>query len=67
MLPDRLEDTVLGWLLEGDPAIRWQTLQDLVDRGARTVAQERRRVTEAGWGARLLARQDPAGLWGGGL
>ena len=27
MEPDRLEDTVVGWLLEGDPAIRWQTLQ----------------------------------------
>jgi len=67
MLPDKLEDTVFGWLLEGDPAIRWQTLQDLLGRGARTVAQERRRVAEAGWGARLLARQDPAGFWGGGL
>jgi hypothetical protein len=61
------QDSVIRWLLEGDPAIRWQTLQDLLNRSARTVSEERRRVAEAGWGARLLARQDPSGLWAGGL
>jgi hypothetical protein len=56
-----------GWLLEGDPAIRWQTLADLCGADAQTVARERARVAEKGWGARLLALQDPGGTWAGGL
>jgi hypothetical protein len=59
-------DPVVSWLLEGDPAIRWQTLRDLTADGERRVARERAKVARAGWGARLLARQDPAGTWAGG-
>jgi hypothetical protein len=57
----------IQWLLDGDPAIRWQALLDLVGAGERTVERERRRVAREGWGARLLARQDPQGTWAGGL
>ena len=46
---------VLGWLLDGDPAIRWQVLHDLVDAPAEQVAAERARVETDGWGARLLS------------
>jgi hypothetical protein len=53
------------WLLEGDPAIRWQTLRDLVEAEGREVERERRKVAHEGWGARLLARQDSAGTWAG--
>lgn len=56
-----------GWLLEGDASIRWQTLAALCGAGARTVARERARVEREGWGARLLALQDPGGTWAGGL
>jgi hypothetical protein len=59
-------NTVSHWLLGGDPAIRWQTLRDLVGAAERTVERERRRVARDGWGARLLARQDPVGTWAGG-
>jgi hypothetical protein len=31
-----------------------------------TVEQERRRISRHGWGARLLAKQDPQGTWAGG-
>jgi len=31
-------DGTIQWLLEGDPAIRWQTLRDLVGAGEGTVA-----------------------------
>src|SRR4029077_10807875 len=55
------------WLLDGDPAIRWQTLRDLVGAAEPTVERERRRVARDGWGARLLARQDPEGTWARGL
>jgi hypothetical protein len=57
---------VIRWLLDGDPAIRWQTLRDLVGAADRTLARERGRVAREGWGARLLARQDPGGTWAGG-
>src|SRR5437773_9577361 len=60
-------DSVIQWLLDGDPAIRWQALRDLVGAAERTVERERRRVARDGWGARLLARQDPEGTWAGGL
>lgn len=57
---------VIGWLLEGDPAIRWQTLCDLVEDGKRACARERRKVALEGWGAQLLAKQDNTGTWAGG-
>ncbi len=58
---------MIPWLLDGDPAIRWQTLRDLVGVAERTVERARRKVARDGWGARLLARQDPGGTWAGGL
>jgi hypothetical protein len=58
--------TVLDWLLDSDPAIRWQVLRDLVDAPAELVATERARVAEEGWGARLLALQGIDGQWVGG-
>lgn len=59
-------DKTIQWLLNGDPAIRWQTLRDLVGAKERTVERERRSVSRSGWGARLLAKQDPEGTWAGG-
>jgi hypothetical protein len=56
----------LDWLLHGDPAIRWQVLQDLVGAPADDVAAERARVETEGWGARLLSLRDADGQWAGG-
>ena len=61
------DDAVVAWLLAGDPAIRWQTLQDLLGAPAADVAIERERVAVEGWGARLLQAQDHDGQWAGGL
>ncbi len=58
--------SVLAWLLEGDPAVRWQVLRDLADASPAEVAAERARVEREGWGARLLALEDADGLWAGG-
>ena len=58
--------TVLDWLLDSDPAIRWQVLRDLVRAPAGVVAAERARVAAEGWGARLLALQGEDGQWAGG-
>lgn len=58
---------VVEWLLDGDPAIRWQTMRDLTKAAARAVATERQRVASEGWGRALLAQQDGQGTWDGGL
>ena len=55
----------LKWLLNSDPAIRWQVMRDLTDGAPNTVADERSRVATEGWGAQLLARQSRSGKWGG--
>jgi hypothetical protein len=57
---------VIDWLLESDPAVRWQVLRDLTDAPPAVVAGERARVATEGWGARLLAQRDGDGQWGGG-
>jgi hypothetical protein len=55
---------VVDWLLDSDPAIRWQVLRDLTDAPEEAVAAERARVATEGWGAQLLARQTEDGKWG---
>jgi hypothetical protein len=60
------DEAVIDWLLEGDPAIRWQTLRDLVGAPAATVERERKKVARDGWGARLLAKQHSNGRWANG-
>ena len=57
---------VVKWLLDSDPAIRWQVMRDLTAEPAERVAAERARVAIEGWGAELLARQRPNGHWGAG-
>ncbi len=59
------DDAVINWLLDSDPAIRWQVLRDLTDASAQEVAAERDRVATTGWGAQLLALQASDGRWGG--
>jgi transcriptional regulator with XRE-family HTH domain len=55
---------VIDWLLDSDPAIRWQVMRDLTNEPVQDVAAERARVAVEGWGARLLALQGPDGQWG---
>ena len=57
---------VIDWLLDSDPAIRWQVMRDLTDAPAAEVAAERSRIVHEGWGAQILAAQDADGRWGGG-
>jgi len=53
----------LDWLLDSDPAVRWQAIRDLTDASPATVAAERRRVPHEGIGAEILARQGSDGAW----
>jgi len=56
----------IKWLLDSDPAIRWQVMRDITGEALDAIAVERSRVATEGWGAQLLARQSLAGHWGGG-
>src|SRR5256886_2990131 len=55
----------LKWLLDSEPAIRWQVMRDLTGEASDAIAAERSRVATEGWGAQLLALQSPAGNGGG--
>jgi hypothetical protein len=57
--------SVIEWLLDSDPSIRWQVIRDLTDAPAEEVAAERARVATEGIGAQLLALQGTDGRWGG--
>ena len=59
-------NVALEWLLDADPAIRWQAMRDLTDAPADQVAAERARVATEGWGPRLLALRREDGLWDAG-
>ena len=58
--------SAIDWLLDSDPAIRWQVMRDLNDAPADQVAAERARIASEGWGARLLALRREDGLWDNG-
>jgi hypothetical protein len=57
---------LLEWLLDSDPAIRWQVQRDLAGAPAEVWEATRTRVATEGFGAALLAKQDADGQWAGG-
>lgn len=61
------DDQIIAWLMRGDPSIRWQVQRDLLDAPPAVYEAERCRVAEQGWGARLLEKQNPDGMWANGI
>lgn len=61
-----LKKSVIDWLLDSDPSIRWQVMRDLMDESQEVYTGERSRVASEGWGSRLINLQGPDGQWGGG-
>jgi hypothetical protein len=53
----------LPWLLDSDPALRWQAMRDLTDASPAALAAERARVPHEGIGAAILACQGTDGPW----
>ncbi|NJP91764.1 squalene cyclase [Nonomuraea sp. FMUSA5-5] len=62
MVPDAL----IPWLRDSDPALRWQVERDLLHEPPQVWEATRAKVATEGFGARLLALQDPDGQWAGG-
>eukprot|EP00828_Plagiopyla_frontata_P004422 TRINITY_DN11592_c0_g1_i3.p1 TRINITY_DN11592_c0_g1~~TRINITY_DN11592_c0_g1_i3.p1 ORF type:complete len:165 (+),score=11.38 TRINITY_DN11592_c0_g1_i3:113-607(+) len=57
-------EEIIAWLLEGDPAIQYQTRRDLLHEDSAVLSDLKNRITEAGWGCAFLKRQQPDGHWG---
>jgi hypothetical protein len=57
---------IVEWLLDSDPALRWQVERDLIGAPEDVWQATRARVATEGFGARLLALQDDDGQWAGG-
>jgi len=54
---------IIDWLLEGDAAIAYQTYRDLLDDNRLDLKVK---ISEEGFGKRLMEFQQPNGHWGGG-
>lgn len=57
---------LVDWLLDSDPALRWQVERDIVGEPAAVWEATRARVATEGFGARLLGHQGDDGQWAGG-
>lgn len=56
----------LEWMLECDPALKWQVERDLLHAPEAQWMATKALVTTEGFGARLLGLQDADGQWAGG-
>ena len=61
-----LSKNLADWLRDSDPALRWQVERDLLGEPPEVWEATRARIATEGFGARLLALQDPDGQWAGG-
>lgn len=61
-----LDPELIDWLLDTDPALRWQVQRDLLCEPESVWQATRAQVGTSGMGARLLALQDDDGQWAGG-
>ena len=58
--------SLTDWLLDSDPALRWQVERDLLHLPEEVWVATRAKVATEGFGALVLAKQDPDGQWAGG-
>lgn len=61
-----INPALVNWMLDSDPALRWQVERDLVKAPPEVWEATRARVATEGFGAELLSHQDPDGQWAGG-
>ena len=60
------DETLTAWLLDSDPALRWQVQRDLLGAPSDVWQSTRAQIATQGYGARLLEQQDTDGQWAGG-
>ncbi|MCR8642710.1 hypothetical protein NV379_08545 [Paenibacillus sp. N1-5-1-14] len=58
-------ESVMEWLLDSDPSIRYQVMRDLMKESDENVSAECARTATSGWGAQVLQQQGAKGNWGG--
>ncbi|MDP9028706.1 MAG: squalene cyclase [Actinomycetota bacterium] len=61
-----LDPELRDWMLDTDPALRWQVERDLLNAPSEVWRATRARVATEGMGAELLSHQDLDGQWAGG-
>lgn len=61
-----IDPDLRDWLLDTDPALRWQVERDILHEPETVWQATRGHVPHEGFGSRLLALQDPDGQWAGG-
>lgn len=62
------ECKIIDWLMEGDPAIRYQTTRDLLGYQEIDLKDLQQDIAVEGWGRRLLdLRDSEKGTWGNGI
>ncbi len=61
-----IQTGLADWLRDSDPALRWQVERDVLGVPDQIWQATRAKVATEGFGAELLARQDPDGQWAGG-
>ncbi|MDZ7884173.1 MAG: squalene cyclase [Mycobacterium sp.] len=59
-------ESLITWLLDSDPALRWQVERDLMYTQSEVWEATRARTATEGFAARLLAQQGSDGQWAGG-
>ncbi|ADB31351.1 conserved hypothetical protein [Kribbella flavida DSM 17836] len=60
-----VDASVVEWLLDSDPSVRWQVMRDVAGATEEAVTAERALVATEGFGAQLLGLQGDDGTWAG--
>lgn len=60
---EAVDQATLAWLMDGDPAIRWQTLRDLSNADPSASEAARKSVATEGWGRQIIDGLLPDGTW----
>ncbi|BES65551.1 hypothetical protein SANA_19900 [Gottschalkiaceae bacterium SANA] len=60
-------NALIEWLLEGDPAIVFQTHRDLLESDEEVLIKLQNQIHQSGWGAQFLSKRDTeTAMWGKG-
>lgn len=62
----KISNTTADWLMDSDPALRWQVEKDLLGLDQEVWQKTKSLTGLEGFGARLLQLQDADGTWAGG-